>query len=242
MCYHISIPEWTAIDALLDNAIRNDEWNEYYEHLSAFQFAKVPVLTLENPDKLQAFQWGLIPRWCRDEKESKEIAAMTLNAKSETVFEKPSFKNSMMQKRCLVFVDGFYEWRDYKKKKYPYFIRLKHQKVFALGGLYESWVNQSTGEIIHSCSIVTTEANALMKQIHNTKMRMPLIFPKDKMREWIFPGMTKGQIVEMMQPLPEGLLEADTISRLVTSRTEDSNVPEVKNHFSYEELPELEGE
>jgi putative SOS response-associated peptidase YedK len=239
MCYHISIPEWSAMDVLLDNAIRNDEWNEYYEHLSAFVFAKIPVLTLENPDKLQAFQWGLIPRWCRDEKEAKGISAMTLNAKSETVFEKSSFKNSMMQKRCLIFVDGFYEWRDYKKKKYPYFIRVKNQNAFALGGIYESWVNEATGEIMNTCSIITTEGNSLMNQIHNTKKRMPLVLPKNKMMEWISPSLTKEQITAAMQPLPDGILEAHTISKLVTSRTEDSNVKEVKDLFVYEELPEL---
>jgi putative SOS response-associated peptidase YedK len=239
MCYHISVPEWTAIDYLLDHAIRNDEWNEYYEHLSAFAFAKIPVLTLEDPGKLHAFQWGLIPKWCRDEKEAKDISAMTLNAKSETVFEKPSFRNSIMQKRCLVFVNGFYEWRDYKKKKYPYFIKVKDQSVFAMGGIHESWINETTGEIMHTCSIITTEANALMNQIHNTKKRMPLIFTKEKMMNWISPHLTKEQIIDCMKPLPEEILEAHTISKLITSRTEDSNVAQVKEYFAYEELPVL---
>src|SRR6202008_4937300 len=108
----------------------------------------------------------------------------------------------MMQKRCLIFVDGFYEWRDYKKKKYPYFIKVKNQKAFALGGIYDSWVNESTGEIITSCSIITTEGNALMNQIHNTQKRMPLIFTKDKMMEWLSPNLTKEQIIGSMKILP----------------------------------------
>lgn len=239
MCYHIAVPEWTAIDYLLDNAIRNDEWNEYYEHLSGFAFAKIPVLTLEDPTRLHAYQWGLIPRWCRDEKQAKEMANMTLNAKSETVFEKPSFRNSMMQKRCLIFVSGFYEWRDYKKKKYPYFIQVKNQDVFALGGIYESWVNEATGEIMNTCSIITTESNALMSQIHNTKKRMPLVFTKENMLQWISPSLTQAEVVQLMKPLPEGILQAHTISKLITSRTENPNVPEVKENFVYEELPEL---
>src|ERR1044072_876396 len=179
MCYDVSIPEWTAIDYLLDNAIRNDEWNEYFEHLSAFQFEKIPVLTLEDQNVLRAFQWGLIPKWCRDEKQAKEMAAITLNAKAETVFEKPSFRNSIMGKRCLIFVDGFYEWRGFKTKKYPYLIKVKNQNAFALGGIYESWVNESTGEIMHTCSVITTAGNALMNEINNTKKRMPLIFTKE---------------------------------------------------------------
>lgn len=239
MCYHISIPEWTAIDHLLDNAIRNDEWEDYFEHLSAFAHANIPVLTQEDPGKLQAFKWGLIPAWCKDQQQAKEMMAMTLNARSETIFEKASFKTSILQKRCLIFVDGFYEWREYKKKKYPYFIKLKDQEAFAMGGIYENWIDKETGEIFNTCSIVTTEANPLMAAIHNSKKRMPLILPKVEMAKWINPNLSKEEIAAMTQPLAEGLLEAHTISKLITSRTEDSNVPEVKLKFAYSELPEF---
>jgi putative SOS response-associated peptidase YedK len=239
MCYHISIPEWTAIDYLLDNAIRNDEWEDYFSHLSAFAHANIPVLTQEHPDKLQAFKWGLIPAWCKDQKQAKEMMVMTLNARSETIFEKASFKTSILQKRCLIFVDGFYEWREHNKKKYPYFIRLKDQDAFAMGGIYENWVDKETGEIFNTCSIVTTEANALMAAIHNSKKRMPLILPQAQMAKWINPDLSKEEITAMAQPLAEGMLEAHTISKLITSRTEDSNVPEVKVKFDYAELPGL---
>lgn len=239
MCYHVSIPAKAQIEEFLGLDVNVDDWTTFYHHLAAFSFAKIPVMTAEDHSRIQTFRWGLIPHWCKNEKDAKEIMNMTLNAKSETIFEKPSFRSAIEHKRCLIFVDGFFEWRDVNKKKYPYFITLKHQTVFALGGIHESWVDEKTGEIINTCSVVTTPSNELMSKIHNIRLRMPLIFTKKKMMEWIYPGLSKDQIREMMKPLEEGLLEAKTVSKLVSSRKEDSNVKEVKKEFEYEELEKI---
>jgi putative SOS response-associated peptidase YedK len=163
----------------------------------------------------------------------------TLNAKSETIFEKPSFRASIGNKRCLLFAKGFYEWRDYEKKKYPYYIHLKNQPVFTFGGIYESWVNKNTGEIINTTSIITTEANPLMAEIHNSKMRMPLILTGENMHKWIDPSISKEETVALMKPYDESLMAAHTISKLITSRTENPNQPNVKEEFAYAELPQL---
>lgn len=240
MCYHISVPGKKAIAALTGNALDTGNWDERYEHLSAHAHRKIPVLTAAAPAQLQAFSWGLIPGWCSDEAKAKELRKMTLNAKSETVFDLASFRASIVERRCLIFVDGFYEWRLHGKTKYPYFIHMKDQEAFALGGIYDEWVNRATGEIIPTCSVITTPANKLLAQIHNQKLRMPLIFTKEKMWEWIRPGIGKETIRELMQPLPDGILTAHTISKRITSRTEDPNIPEVKKKFDYAELPGLE--
>ena len=163
----------------------------------------------------------------------------TLNAKSETIFEKPSFRSSIGSKRCLLFVKGFYEWRDYNKKKYPYYIHLKNQSVFTFGGIYESWVNKSTGEIINSVSIITTEANPLMAEIHNSKKRMPLILNGAAMNKWIDPKIDKETITQLMKPFDESQMTAHTISKLITSRSENPNQEKVKEIFEYPELPAL---
>jgi putative SOS response-associated peptidase YedK len=240
MCYTVEIPAKEElqefIDKELDNAIRNDEWNDYYHKLSGFTYSKIPVLTAESPEKVQTFNWGLIPKWCKDEVQAKEMRTNTLNAKCETIFEKPSFRGSIGQKRCLIFVKGFYEWRDYEKKKYPYYIHLKNQPVFTFGGIYESWVNKNTGEIINTTSIITTEANPLMAEIHNSKMRMPLILKGDAMHKWIDPSISKETIVDLMKPFDEKQMAAHTISKIITSRTENSNTPAVKEPFNYPEL------
>ncbi|CAN5306866.1 SOS response-associated peptidase [soil metagenome] len=241
MCYSVAIPDKIELETFLGANVNVDEWTTMYHFLSAFSFAKIPVMTQEDHTRVKAFRWGLIPNWCKDEDQAKEMRSMTLNAKSETIFEKPSFRTAIEKKRCLIFVNGFYEWKEFKKKKYPHYIHIKSQPVFAMGGIYESWVNTETGEIIDSCSIVTTPANQLMSEIHNVKLRMPLILPKVRMMNWIDNSLEKEQIKQLMQPLEEGLLEAHTVSKLVTSRTENPNVPEVKKEFLYTELNNLFG-
>lgn len=243
MCYNIEIPVKTElstfINCVLDNKICNNEWDESCHIMSGFTFSKIPVLTTEDQENIQTFNWGLIPKWCKDEAQAKEIRTKTLNAKCETIFEKPSFRASIKDKRCLVFVKGFYEWRDYNNKKYPYYIHLKKQEVFTLGGIYESWVNKNTGEIITTTSIITTAANPLMAKIHNLKMRMPLILPKNAMHQWLNPLTDKKAIENLMQPFDENKMSAHSISKLITSRRENPNQAKIKEAFIYKELPQI---
>ncbi|MCD6017551.1 MAG: hypothetical protein K0S53_672 [Bacteroidetes bacterium] len=238
MCYHKSVPDKAKLNKLFDNSVNTDKWEKQYHHISGFSFKELPVLTSEKPSHIQAFKWGLIPSWVKTQEQAKESASFCLNAKSETIFSKPSFR-TITKKRCLIFTDGFYEWRDVNKKKYPYFIHLKEQDAFAFGGLYDEWVNKETGEISSTTSIITTEANPLMAKIHNLKLRMPLIFDKQTMFEWIKPDLSKEHLQELMKPFPESKMEAYTISKLITSRSENPNQERVKEPFSYPELTEL---
>ena len=126
---------------------------------------------------------GLIPFWAKDD----SIKQYTLNAKIETLNEKPAFKNSV-KNRCLVIADGFYEWKwlDEKgRKKQKYLITLPDSDLFAFAGIWSEWQNKSTGEIINSYSIITTEANELMAEIHNSKKRMPVILTKKNEKDWL---------------------------------------------------------
>jgi putative SOS response-associated peptidase YedK len=169
-----------------------------------------------------------------------KVRTQTLNAKSETVFEKPSYKFSIHKKRCMVVSTGFYEWQDCNKKKYPYFIRLKSSDIFALAGIYSHWVDKSTGELFRTFSILTTHANPLMARIHNLKERMPVILLPERERDWLNPDLTDEQIKTFFPGIDERLMDAYTISKLITSRTENSNVPAVQEKFSYPELPLLQ--
>jgi putative SOS response-associated peptidase YedK len=126
-------------------------------------------------------KWGLIPSWSKDD----SIKKYTLNARHETVNQKPSFKNA---KRCLIFADGFYEWKwlDAKgTKKQKYLIEYPDSELFAFAGLYDQWVDKETGEIIRSCSILTTQAKGIMREIHNSKLRMPVTINKSNFNEWL---------------------------------------------------------
>lgn len=140
---------------------------------NGLQHPDTPVITNLEPQSIQLFQWGLIPFWAKD----KSIQKNTLNARLETLHEKPSFRKSM-QNRCLILADGFFEWQwlDTKgKQKQKYLITLPDESLFAFAGLYNTWVDKETGEIVKTYTIITTAANELMSRIHNTKKRMPVI-------------------------------------------------------------------
>ena len=153
------------------------------DNINGFDFQKTPVIIDNQPNMIVQYNWGLIPSWAKD----SEIKKYTLNAKIETLNEKPSFKNSI-NKRCLVIANGFYEWQwlDSKgKSKVKYEIGIPDEELFAFAGLYSEWIDVATGEIKNTYTIITTEANTLMSEIHNTKKRMPVILkPQDEQR-WL---------------------------------------------------------
>lgn len=153
------------------------------EHLNGFSHPKTPVITNNDETIIQHLQWGLIPSWAKDD----TIKRYTLNAKIETLTEKPSFRNSV-NKRCLIIADGFYEWQwlDNKgTKKQKYEITIPNNELFAFGGIWSEWINKQTGEIQKTYSIVTTEATGLMQEIHNSKKRMPVILSPKNERAWL---------------------------------------------------------
>jgi putative SOS response-associated peptidase YedK len=238
MCYHTSIPSREKIKKRFNSVVFSEPFNEL-NHLSGFSFSKTPVITSEDNSKIQLFSWGLIPKWVKDEKQAIQLRNQTLNARSETIFEKPSFRSSIAKKRCLVIVNGFFEWMDFKGKKYPHFIYMKNKEPFAFGGIYENWTDRETGEIKSTYSIVTTEANPLMAIIHNSKQRMPLILPREAEDVWRNPELGKDEIIRLMTPFDEKSLGSHTISKLITSRTNPSNVPAVKEQYNYPELSSI---
>lgn len=204
-------------------------------YLSGFAYPVMAVITSEQPDYLSFAKWGLVPGFVKQEDKAKEYAGYTLNAKSETIFEKVSFKKVIDTKRCLIPVTGFYEWRDINKAKYPYYIHLKKEEIFSLGGVYDEWANEETGELTTTFSIITTEANPLMAKIHNIKKRMPLIFSRDNEENWIKNDLTKNGIESLMQPLDENLMEAHTIQKINPKKL-DMFSEEIIKPFTYPEL------
>jgi len=148
---------------------------------NGFTFPKVSCVTSDDPFNISNFNWGLIPQWSKTD----DIKQYTLNARIETIDQKPSFKNA---KRCVIFADGFFEWKwlDPKgRKKQKYLIEYPNSALFGFAGLYDQWVDKATGEIIKSCSLVTTAAEGIMKEVHNSKLRMPLTVNIDSMIAWL---------------------------------------------------------
>jgi putative SOS response-associated peptidase YedK len=168
------------------------------ENANGFAHPKMPIVTSNKPTSIQLFNWGLIPSWANSEK-ANEIQKSTLNAKAETLFDLPSFKESTTS-RCLVLAESFYEWRTEGKRKIPYQIFVKDQEVFAMGGLYNIWTDPKTGIVKNTFTIVTVPANDMMAYIHNSKQRMPLIIPQNMELEWLKTSQTQPQIASMMRP------------------------------------------
>lgn len=123
-------------------------------------------------------RWGLVPSWAKDEK----IGYKMINARSETAHEKPSFKNLMARKRCLIVADSFYEWKHADGSRQPQRIQVKNRQLFAMAGLWDKW--EQNGRTLFTCTLLTKDANDFMKDIHH---RMPIILPKEKEDEWIEP-------------------------------------------------------
>lgn len=238
MCFHYALTKQKAEIEIQLGVSWEDDWQPVY-HASGFSFLKMPVITQEQPGKLQMFNWGLIPHWVKTKADADKIKTQTLNARSETVFEKPSFRSSILNNRCLVIADGFFEWMDFQKKKYPHFIQRHDGELFCFAGIYSSWVDKATGELINSFSILTTDANPMMEKIHNLKKRMPVMLLPILQQLWLEPNLTKEEIQSFFSPYADNLMQNHTISKRITSRTEDSNVIETLEPFNYPELAML---
>lgn len=176
-----------------------------------------PVLSVMNDGKANRagfLRWGLIPSWAKDE----AIGHRMINARAETLAEKPSFKRALQKRRCLVIADGFYEWKAAGKKKTPMFIALKSRHPFGFAGLWETWKSPK-GEAIHSCTIITTTPNTLMESIHN---RMPVILRREAEAQWLDGAVDDPQkLLPLLMPYPDNEMTAYEVSQLVNSPRND---------------------
>lgn len=219
MCYTIEINlTREQIEGRYKARMQKGQEHEPRSRVSAFALPQVPVITQDNTSELQMFTWGLIPFWVKSEEDAKSIRTKTFNAKSETIFEKPSFRNAIKNKRCLIPVNGFYEWHTDDKIKTPHFIKLRDQDIFSLAGIYDSWINKATGEELNTFSIVTTQANPMMEQIHNLKKRMPVILEPKTEFEWLEESFNKEKSNSFFIPYNESHMQAEEVERSLFSR------------------------
>lgn len=178
---------------------------------------EVPIVRLESAGerrRLAAVRWGLVPPGARD----PAIASQLINARSESVDQKPAFADSFLRRRCLVVADGFYEWRKAGRERWPYYIRRRDRRPFGFAGLWASWTS-AAGEAVESCTILTTEPNALVAPLHD---RMPVILARESHADWLDPGADPEQLKRLLAPPPEGELEAYAVSPAVNSVANDT--------------------
>jgi putative SOS response-associated peptidase YedK len=159
--------------------------------------------------------WGLIPSWAKD----SSIGNRMINARAETVAEKPSFRRALQKRRCLVLADGFYEWKADGKKKIPMYITLKDHEPFGFAGLWETWKSPE-GETTHSCTIITTTPNTLMAAIHT---RMPVILPRNAEAVWLDRSLEDpARLLPLLVPYSAENMDAYAVSPAVNSPRNDS--------------------
>ncbi|MCZ6678042.1 MAG: SOS response-associated peptidase [Candidatus Poribacteria bacterium] len=191
-----------------------DELSPHYNIAPTQQVAAVPN---NGEHKVERFHWGLVPFWAKDPK----IGNRMINARAETLSEKPAFRTSYKRRRCLILADGFYEWHREPghSSKTPIYIQLRSEKPFAFAGLWEVWRPSDDDDPLLSCTIITTTPNSLMEKIHR---RMPVILPPESYEQWLDPcQQPPDRLNELLTPYPPEEMVAYPVSRLVNSPQND---------------------
>ncbi|MFC1947313.1 SOS response-associated peptidase [Chloroflexota bacterium] len=240
MCYYTSITMKPA-DIVVRFGVEfpsSESFKPMYS-VNAFTYPEIPVISSEDRQHVQYYTWGLIPFWVKDKDSANQIRQRTLNARAETIFEKPSFRHSIRNKRCLILVDGFYEWRHIGKKTYPYHINLKSNEPFAIAGIWDSWNDPVNGETIKTCSVITTAANELLVKVHNTRKRMPVILKKEYEKQWLEDGLSDDEIKLMLLPYDTDEMTAYPVSKMINKLGVNTTDDTVLKEYEYPELPGL---
>ncbi|MAI78591.1 MAG: hypothetical protein CL917_06610 [Deltaproteobacteria bacterium] len=179
-------------------------------------------LESEGVRRYAPLHWGLIPSWVK----SREGFRLLINARSETASVKPSFKEAFKKRRCLIPLDGFYEWKRFsedepeansnrRRPSQPYYFRSAQAEMMAVAGIWESWVDSRTGEVVESCALLTTAANETVRLVHH---RMPVLIEPKEWRTWLDPELEEGEgLARLLAPAPVGLLESLQVSTHVNN-------------------------
>lgn len=221
MCYSNSL---SASLNHLENAYRKDtsqleNFSPVYL-VSGFAFPVWPVITTE--PSFIPMRWGLIPSWFRGIKPN-DFANKTLNARIESLNEKASFKHLVTQKRCVIPSTGFYENQQVDAHKKPFFIFPNKGPFFHMAGLYDTWIDVATRDVYFGFTIITTQANSLMAEIHNTKKRMPLLLENEQYQEYLY----GDKAINTYKPLAETSMGCHPISKRIFT-SENNNFPSVQ--------------
>jgi len=204
----------------------------YYYH--AFAVPELPVVCPGPRLTLRLLRWGLIPSWTKSSEEAGEIRYKTFNARCEGIDKKPSFATAFRKNRCIIPVKGFYEWQHSGKEKIPWYIYSYDDSVMSLAGLFDEWTNTMTGEPVTTFTIITTAANELMSEIHNSAKRMPVILDRSSENRWLDQSVSSEDALGLLTACPSSILKAHTVSPLITSRTADKNSPDLIKPYTYQ--------
>lgn len=215
MCGRFSMTSpWELLKERFDVEIPESDYRLRYNAAPGQDLFVIPE---ETPKEAQLYHWGLVPFWAKDPK----IGNRLINARAETVAEKPAFRKSFQKHRCLVLADGFYEWDKKGGKRIPYRVMLKNEEPFAFAGICDYWKDKEGNEL-KSFSIITTDANQLIEKIHD---RMPVILSREDEKVWLDPQLDIKEAIKMLKPFPAEEMKMYPVSTLVNSPKND--IPEI---------------
>ena len=230
-----------SVDELLKQLGLLSDLEEALPRYNVAPTQRVPVLRLEDeadpegPFRADLFRWGLIPFWAKD----PSIGNKMINARSETITEKPSFKNAFAKRRCVILTDGWYEWLKTPSGKQPVRIQLESGEAFGFAGIWERWEPKEEIEgaeefdVVHTCAIITADAAPAIRKIHH---RMPVVLKQDRWRDWLHPDAPEPVLLDMLGPYEGEDLKVYAVSTDVNSPANDR--PEVVEPVDAE-LPDL---
>ena len=247
MCYHTSSKGTPAeLKKAFDAPFAGEENYLPQFHANGFAHPKLPVFA---KDEIRLLQWGLMPNWSgKSLQDMLRMAKGNLNARNDTIFEKPSFRDSIWNqdpaqiKRCVIPSSGIFEPHTHKGVKYPFYIYPQDQPFFFLAGIYSHWKDPKTKIWYSTYSIITTEPNRIARKIHNENDRMPVILHQQDIALWCDPNTPRAVLEDLMRPAPEEGISALPVSRDIFLSSVNSNRPDIFQHVAYPELahdPEL---
>ncbi len=199
---------------------------------SGFTHPAWPVMPAGDSSRVLTARWGLVPFWAKTPEDARTIRTKTLNSRSETSHQLPSFRSLVNTRRCIIPVDGFFEPHRYEGKSYPFYIRRKDGRPFALAGLWDA----NPGLETSTFTVLTLPATGIIADIHNEKLRMPLLLPGELYARWADPGVTWGEAKAQAWEAAvrmTGELTAHPVGPLLYSRGTDTNIPEVRAPYKY---------
>lgn len=253
MCYDIK----ASLEAQLKRAKRSNDVAAILEieqklipytdlpihHKSGFAHPRLLIYTKDSPEVPIIAHWGLIPHWVKDAELKKKIWNSTINARGETIAEKPSFRDAYKSKRCLVYLDGFYEHHHQDKQTYPFYIHTPDGEPLCLAGLWSEWTDRQSGEVWCSFSLVTTKSNEMMSLIHNNPKakegRMPVLLNEQEAETWLHADVNqpeqKAALEALIRPWNQSELNAHPVAKL-RGKQYKGDIPEISDAVHYEEL------
>jgi putative SOS response-associated peptidase YedK len=247
MCYDIAFLTQKAIKYAkrYGDTQQAEKLKEKYRqyHVSGFDHPEVPIRTSESPEEITISEWGMVPHWAKSIEDAEKIRDRTLNARDDTLYEKPSYRDAALWgNRCIITIDGFFEHHHFKGKTYPYFISRVDGEPISLAGLWSRW--QGDEFIKHTFTIVTTTGNKMMSEIHNNPKlkgpRMPVIIPDTHLSTWLSADLRKEEVENLLQPYEDSLLQSWTVPRL-RGKNAIGNRPEAIQKTIYEDLESQQG-